>query len=216
MSNTRSNDQRTYGQWCPIAVGLDVIGDRWTLLICRELGLGDARFTDLRANLPGIAPNLLSDRLRNLQAHGIVETVELPPPAARSVYRLTDDGRAAVVPVLRSLARLGAPFLEGSPADGLSARRTAHALLAPWYRSSGDELRVRLVLTDSDDAVDLLTGPAGLELAEVGGTADVVIETTASAIADARRTGEPPVAKLSGSASLRTRALRMFGLGTRP
>ncbi|MBI5089049.1 MAG: helix-turn-helix transcriptional regulator [Actinobacteria bacterium] len=215
MTNTRTNDQRTYGQWCPIAVGLDVIGDRWTLLICRELGLGDARFTDLRAALAGIAPNLLTERLRNLQAHGIVESVELPPPAARSVYRLTDEGRAAVIPVLRALARLGAPFLEGSPSRAFSARRAAQALLAPWYRSGDDQVRVRLILTDAAgaaDAVDIVTSRDGLVLTDPEGKADVTIETTASALADARRTSEPLAATLTGPAAARSRVLRMFGL----
>jgi DNA-binding HxlR family transcriptional regulator len=80
--------ERTYGQYCPIAAGLDLVGDRWTLLICRELAQGDRRYTDLCRALDGIAPNLLSDRLRMLQEAGLVTTAELPP-AARSVYRLT-------------------------------------------------------------------------------------------------------------------------------
>ena len=94
MTPTAKPTERTYGQYCPIAAGLDVVGDRWTLLICRELAQGDRRYTDLRKALDGIAPNLLSDRLRMLQDAGLVTTVELPPPAARSVYRLTDEGRA--------------------------------------------------------------------------------------------------------------------------
>src|SRR3954470_21436374 len=94
--------QRTYGQYCPIAAGLDLLGDRWVLLICRELSIGDRRFTDLRTALTGIAPNLLSERLRALSAAGLVTCAELPPPAARSVYRLTEAGRG-VLPVLRSL-----------------------------------------------------------------------------------------------------------------
>lgn len=97
---TNDGGGRTYGQYCPIARGLDVLGDRWVLLICRELSQGDQRFTDLRTALGRIAPNLLSDRLRDLQAAGLVTTAELPPPAARTVYRLTDEGRRAV-PVLR-------------------------------------------------------------------------------------------------------------------
>ena len=67
---TTTNPDRTYGQYCPIAAGLDLIGDRWTLLLLRELSMGDRRFTDLRAALPGIAPNLLTERLRSLQALG--------------------------------------------------------------------------------------------------------------------------------------------------
>ena len=115
MTTTRisaDHTDRTYGQYCPIAAGLDLIGDRWTLLILRELSMGDRRFTDLRAELPGIAPNLLTERLRSLQSIGLVTTVELPPPAARSVYRLTDEGRR-IEPVLRSVARFGARYLSG-------------------------------------------------------------------------------------------------------
>ena len=102
---------RSYDQYCPIAAALDVLGDRWTLLIMRELTMGERRFTDLRAALPGIAPNLLADRLRQLQADELVEQRELPPPAARTVYAATAAGRE-VVPVLRSLARFGADRLD--------------------------------------------------------------------------------------------------------
>src|SRR5688500_11690563 len=98
---------RRYDQYCPIAVALDTLGDRWTLLILRDLSMGEQRFTDLKATLRGIAPNLLAERLRDLQADGLVEQRELPPPAARSVYAITDAGREAV-PVLRALARFGA------------------------------------------------------------------------------------------------------------
>ena len=73
-------------QYCPIARALDVLGDRWTLLILRDLVGSDQRFTDLRRRLPGIAPTLLTQRLRTMMAEGLVATKELPPPAARSVY----------------------------------------------------------------------------------------------------------------------------------
>src|SRR5258706_16403444 len=115
MATTRSRTsktatpERTYGQYCPIAAGLDLIGERWTLLPLRELSMGDRRFTDLRAALPGIAPNLLTERLRSLRAIGLITAVELPPPAARSVYSLTEGGRR-IEPVLRSVARFGAAY----------------------------------------------------------------------------------------------------------
>ena len=82
--------------------------------------MGDRRFTDLRSELPGIAPNLLTERLRSLQAIGLVAAVELPPPAARSVYRLTDEGRR-IEPVLRSVARFGARYLTGDPSEAFDA-----------------------------------------------------------------------------------------------
>ena len=98
-------------QYCPIARALDVLGDRWTLLILRELVNGDQRFTDLRTNLPGIALTVLTQRLRALTDEGLVTTGKLPPPAARSVYTLTDRGRSTG-PVLSALARWGMPLPE--------------------------------------------------------------------------------------------------------
>lgn len=99
---------RSYGQECPIARALDVLGERWTLLILRELMGGPRRYADLRADLPGIATNLLSERLRQLAADGLAEQVEVPPPVARTLYRLTDAGWRLIPPVLRSLAAVAA------------------------------------------------------------------------------------------------------------
>ena len=75
---------KSYEQFCTIAAALDLVGDRWTLLILRELSFGEQRFTDLKAALPGIATNLLTERLRKLEDAGLVEQQELPAPAARS------------------------------------------------------------------------------------------------------------------------------------
>ena len=85
---------RSYHQNCPIAKGLDVLGERWTLLILRELIGGPRRYGDLRAQLPGIATNLLADRLRELEDAGLVDREELPPPIARTVYTLSETGLA--------------------------------------------------------------------------------------------------------------------------
>lgn len=97
-----------YHQYCALARALDVAGDRWTLLIVRELVPGPRRFTDLLDGLPGVSRNLLTERLRELERDGIVARQELPPPAARQVYGLTDDGRdlaAAVGPLIAWGAR---------------------------------------------------------------------------------------------------------------
>lgn len=108
--------RRTYGQFCPIGYSLDLLGERWTLLIVRELASGPRRFTDLRTNLAGIAPNLLTDRLRALEHAGIVVTRELPPPAARTVYTLTEHG-STLRPALYELARWGLDLLGGPGPD---------------------------------------------------------------------------------------------------
>jgi DNA-binding HxlR family transcriptional regulator len=106
-ARTGAGTVRSYKQNCPIALGLDVLGDRWTLLILRELVGGPRRYVDIRAELPGIATNLLAERLRELEDAGLVERTELPPPAARAVLGLTESGWRYVVPVLQSVARFG-------------------------------------------------------------------------------------------------------------
>lgn len=103
-------------QYCPIARGLDVLGDRWTLLIVRELGAGAQRFSDLRRHLPGIAATVLSDRLRTMTEAGLVEPVPGPPPSPRHRYALGPAGRRAL-PVLGALVRFGMPLLEPPPAN---------------------------------------------------------------------------------------------------
>lgn len=101
---------RTYGQYCGIARALDLVGERWALLVIRELVLGPKRFTDLRAGLPGVATNVLTDRLKQLERDGIVRRRTLPPPAASTVYELTDYGRE-LEPTLLAFGRWGAKSL---------------------------------------------------------------------------------------------------------
>ena len=102
---------RSYGQYCAVAKALDVIGDRWTLLVIRELLLhGECRHADLMLGLPGIATNLLSDRLRTLEDIRLVARKTAPPPVATTLYHLTDAGRD-VKPVLRALGYFGARYM---------------------------------------------------------------------------------------------------------
>jgi DNA-binding HxlR family transcriptional regulator len=214
--------ERTYGQFCAIAAALDVVGDRWTLLICRELVFGDCRFTDLRNALPGIAPNLLTERLRALQTEGLVTTVELPPPAARTVYRLTESGHE-IVPVLRALARFGSRYLDPSTTAPLPAVRAAHGLLLAWREPPAADpsidLRVRLVLShpgsgdrvDAAEEVDIVLSSGLARVVPSDGPAGVTIETTASDLVRARQ-GEPLRAKLTGRVADRKAALAAFGL----
>jgi DNA-binding HxlR family transcriptional regulator len=98
--------KRTYSQYCPVAEALDVVGERWTLLIVRELLFGAKRYGELRAALPGMASNLLGDRLAELVELGIVERVELDGSTTRTAYELTPSGRE-LEGVVGSLARWG-------------------------------------------------------------------------------------------------------------
>lgn len=104
--------RKSYNQNCPIAKGLDILGERWTLLILRELLGGPRRYSDLRAELPGIATNLLAERLKELESAGVVDRAELPPPIARTVYSLSDIGWQRVPPILQSIAWLGLDRLD--------------------------------------------------------------------------------------------------------
>src|SRR5213083_955663 len=105
---------RSYDEYCAMAKSLDVVGDRWTLLIVRELALsGACRYTDLRSGLPGIATNLLADRLRELEAAGVVQREDAPPPVATTLFSLTERGRA-LQPVISELSRWGVPLMSNS------------------------------------------------------------------------------------------------------
>ncbi|MFC7494721.1 MULTISPECIES: winged helix-turn-helix transcriptional regulator [unclassified Nocardioides] len=106
---------KRYDQYCPMAHALDLVGDRWTLLVLRELMHGPKRYTDLVDRLPGIGTNILAARLRDLEGNGIVGRRVLPPPAASKVYELTEYGRA-LRPAMRELALWGARSL-GPPTD---------------------------------------------------------------------------------------------------
>jgi DNA-binding HxlR family transcriptional regulator len=99
--------KRSYGEACRFAYALDLVGERWALLIVRELLLGPKRFTDLRAGLPHASTNILSDRLRELEHNAIVRRRKLAPPAASSVYELTEWGRE-LEPVVTQLGAWGA------------------------------------------------------------------------------------------------------------
>jgi DNA-binding HxlR family transcriptional regulator len=107
---------KTYEMYCAVARALEIVGERWTLLVVRELLTGPKRYADLLDGLPGIASNMLTDRLRGLAEAGAVRQRRLPAPAASTVYELTDRGRQ-LKPVLLALGAWGLPLL-GSPRRG--------------------------------------------------------------------------------------------------
>lgn len=107
---------KTYGQFCALARALDHVGDRWTLLIVRELLLGPRTFAALQGALDGISPNLLVGRLRSLAADGLVERNDAPPRSRAVEYRLTEDG-AALEPAILALIRWGSRWMLTGPGD---------------------------------------------------------------------------------------------------
>jgi DNA-binding HxlR family transcriptional regulator/putative sterol carrier protein len=156
-------------QYCALARTLDVAGDRWTLLIVRELTPGPRRFTDLLDGLPGVSRNLLTGRLRALEGAGIIARRELPPPAARQVYELTDDGRdlaVAMAPLIAWGARRlgdrkpGESFRARWPAvamAGLADREAARGVSETYQYLVGDSA---FHFTVNDGAVELHDGRA--------------------------------------------------------
>jgi DNA-binding HxlR family transcriptional regulator len=116
---------RSYRQYCGVARGLDVVGERWTLLLVRDLLLGPKRYKDLLDGLPGIGTNLLAARLRELEKVGLLRRTVLPPPAGSTVYELTEAGQA-LEPVVAALGRWGVRFMD-RPHDGDFLSPTAFA-----------------------------------------------------------------------------------------
>ncbi len=173
---------KSYEQYCTIATALDLIGDRWSLLVLRELSFGEQRFTDLKAALPGVATNLLTDRLRSLEEDGLIERRELPAPAARTVYGLTRAG-TRIRPVLRAVAQFGMPYLappdEGSVRPRMAVFGGAAALFDP-VGAVGVSLRVKFVLDGEEHWLEVRDGK--LRRADMTKRPDLTITGSAGAL----------------------------------
>jgi DNA-binding HxlR family transcriptional regulator len=162
-------DKRSYREYCAIARALDVLGERWTLLVVRDLMLGPKRYTDLRRSLPGIATDILTARLRTLEQAGFVQRRQLPPPTPAVVYELSESGQR-LRPLIGALGQVGLTLL-GPPAPdepvnagpvvlslNLSFRRDEFAELDETY-----ELRIdgeAFTVTVSGGAVQTERGAA--------------------------------------------------------
>ncbi len=169
VSVSAATGDRTYGQYCGLARALDLVGERWALLVVRELLLAPKRFTDLLDGLPGVSTNVLATRLRQLERAGVVVRTRLPPPAAASVYELTEHGRGLETAVA-ALGRWGAATL--GPRDSQQVLRSswlALALKAFFHReqaaglSRAYELRLRdgpFRLAVADGALEVAPGAA--------------------------------------------------------
>jgi DNA-binding HxlR family transcriptional regulator len=205
---------RTYEQYCPVAVALDVLGDRWTLLVLRELLFGEQRFTDLRRALPGMAPNLLSERLRVLEEQGLVTRRELPPPAARTVYAATADAHE-VIPVLRALARFGTDRLGPVDEEHVRPSMAVFGMVAPFHRPDPAAPRQHTRLVLDGETFDLLTDGSRLSArARPDEQPDLVITAPAAALVRARQADVAlsGVAEISGPRSARREFERRFAL----
>lgn len=178
---------KSYEQYCTIATALDLIGDRWSLLVLRELAFGDQRFTDLKKALPGVATNLLTDRLRSLEDDGLIERRELPAPASRTVYGLTRAG-TRVRPVLRAVAQFGMPYLpppeEGTIRPVMAVFGGAGSLFDP-VAAVGVNLQVKFLLDGEEHWLAIRDG--NLRRADVTRPPDLTISGSPGALFELTR-----------------------------
>ncbi|PKW10853.1 transcriptional regulator, HxlR family [Streptomyces sp. 1222.5] len=138
--------RRSYDQYCSAARALDLVGDRWTLLIVRELLAGPRRYTDLHADLPGVSTDVLASRLKDMERDGLTTRRRLPPPGAAYVYELTTRGRE-LLPVLQALGSWGEAELgERRPTDAVRA----HWFALPLLRALEGEGVVEVHLEEGD------------------------------------------------------------------
>ncbi|GII04063.1 winged helix-turn-helix transcriptional regulator [Planobispora takensis] len=158
---------RSYNQYCSVAKALDVVGDRWTLLIVRELlARGPSRYTDLRSGLPGIATNLLADRLREMEAAGLVEREDAPPPIATTLFRLTERG-AGLGSVISELGRWGVPLMsEYRPQDAFRGQwlRLPVRMFLADHEPDRPPVSIQVVAEDQTVVIDVAGGQVSLRL----------------------------------------------------
>lgn len=191
---------RTYGDGCAIAVALDLVGERWALLVVRELLLGPKRYTDLRRGLANASPNVLSQRLRELERAGIIRQRKLPPPAGARVYELTDWGRELEDTVI-SLGRWAARSPSGLSGGPVGADSMALALRSRFDPEAADGSPAGYDLRLGEDQYRIEVGRAEIDIARGSADgADATIDTdpdTLAAVlwggrslADAQRSGQ--------------------------
>jgi DNA-binding HxlR family transcriptional regulator len=210
---------RTYDDACAAAHALDLVGERWALLVVRELLLGPKRFTDLRAGIPKASPNVLAQRLRELERAGVVRRRKLPPPAASRVYELTEWGEE-LEPVIVRLGRWGAR----SPSKPCDAELGVDSLILSFRTMfdpcAADSLKASYELRLGEDRFRAEVADGRFEVARGGAERpDATIETDAGTLAalvydgrpleEALRSGD---VEIEGDESVIERFLTLFPL----
>jgi DNA-binding HxlR family transcriptional regulator/putative sterol carrier protein len=198
--------EHRYQQYCALARALDVAGDRWTLLIVRELAPGPRRFTDLVDGLPGISRKLLTERLRALERDGLIARQELPPPAARQVYQLTDDGRDlahAMAPLIAwGARRLG----DRKPTESFRARWPAVAMAGLADREAAKGVRESYQYLVGGSAFHFTVDDGSIRLHDGRAQDAAVVLTT-----DEETWADIASGKISASSAAATGALSVAG-----
>jgi DNA-binding HxlR family transcriptional regulator len=211
--------KRRYDEGCAVAHSLDLIGERWALLIVRELLLGPKRFTDLRAGMPGASADILAQRLRELTESGVVRRKRLPPPAGSDVYELTEWG-ADLEPVVTLLGQWGSRSASLNPAADSSVDSLVLSLRALFNPQAAQGFSATIVLSLNDNRfiVEIADGQLHVSRGEAerpSATLDTDRSTLAAmlygghSLDDAVRAGE---AAVGGETAVIARFLRLFPL----
>ena len=222
MATARTKDApnwRRYRDACGMAQGLDLVGERWALLVVRELLLGPKRFTDLREGLPGISSNILADRLETLEMSGVVRRRTLPAPAASKVYELTDWGME-LEPVVAALGRWGVRSPWRSEEDEIGVDGLLVSFRTMFDPEAAGELKAsyEIVLDDQGFGVEVEDGCIQVYRGAPGGP-DARIETDVETLGalvyeggdldEALRSGD---VKIEGDRSAVERLMGLFPL----
>ncbi|BBX29893.1 winged helix-turn-helix transcriptional regulator [Mycolicibacterium alvei] len=188
---------RSYGQHCALAKSLDLVGDRWTLLVVRDLLEGPKRYGDLLGSLAPIATDMLAGRLRDLEAHGLVRKRTLPKPASTTVYELTEDGQA-LEDVINAYTRWGRHLIETRvPGDAVRPEWLIRAVRA-FVRADrdGPPVTVRLMTPEGQATVEI--SPDRVDACEDGTAADVTLTGEADVLGAAMDPAQVPALVADG------------------
>jgi DNA-binding HxlR family transcriptional regulator/putative sterol carrier protein len=194
---------RTYGDGCAIARALDLVGERWALLVVRELLLGPKRYTDLRRGLPNASPNVLSQRLGELEGAGVIRRRKLPPPASARVYELTEWG-LELEEIVMSLGRWGARSPSPAPEAPIGVDSTVLALRARFDPDAARGLRADYELRLGEDRFRIAVADGEMDVARGDADrADATIDTDPDTLAAVLWGGRPLAdAQRAGSVSI--------------
>ncbi|HUP67913.1 MAG TPA: helix-turn-helix domain-containing protein [Sphingomicrobium sp.] len=214
VTKTRRNEEkRRYDDACGLAHALDLIGERWAMLVLRELAYGPRRFSELKADLQGISANVLTQRLTELEARRLVRKVRLPPPASVQVYQATEWGLEAV-PMIASLGRWAArspahdPTL---PMSHVSVIMSLQTLISPALAKGMDE-RIGFRLGDADYVVHVHDGELGVKRGDIG-NCSVTFTGSPNDIAAVIHGGAPlHLIRVEGDLKLARRFVKLFPL----
>ena len=211
-----------YPQFCSLARATEIIGERWNLLILRQLALGPRRFSDLRRQLSGVSPSILSERLGSLESHDIIKRTEIERPVPGVVYEL-DEAGIDLIPVLRSLARWGTRFLLPlRPGDRLDPE------LFYWFLESNSmiaggpavSIELRMTYEGREHCFHIEAGEHPTKLSDKSGDADVVVSGdsivvagVATGVLDPTESAESGLVTIEGEVGALARFSDCFDLG---